>query len=65
MKNENVTMELQQWDGKIWCRPIDAPRNVAWRRADGCDRLNAESITEAARELRRAGYRVTRRRSGL
>ena len=59
MKQMNTRYELCRRDGKIWCRPIDAPRSEPWRPVDG-----ARSLTEAAATLRAQGERVTRQRSG-
>lgn len=59
------TMEISRQDNQMWCRPINAPRSVPWRPVSGESKARSESWAEASRVLRREGYRVTRRRSGL
>ena len=59
--HETQIYELDDYDGKIWCRPIDAPRSEPWRPVS----YGVKTKSEAARILRSEGYHVTRRKSGL
>lgn len=64
MDVERKLYELDDQDGHMWTRPLDAPRSVPWRPVLGDGRLHAKTKAEATRMLRREGLRVTRKHSG-